>query len=392
MTPMEDDGRLNLAALIPLLCSIALMQMIVPLVRIATSYRAIELQMGVWQVGALSSGFALLPVLFAVRIGRYNDRHGERTAALAGVAVVAMAFLGLWLMSSGFAPILLFTCLLGIGHVLMLSAVQLMTTRCSGPSGHDRVLGHFLVAASLGQVAGPLVIGLATPPGDLYPDQALYHILAGSVVLLIGAVILLWRAIPPAGAGKDAAPLPLRTIFQTRGLWAILLANSLCTATNDLILVFFPVFGAERGIDAATVGYLFSLRALATLASRFFFLRLVIALGKPTLMMSSLLLTALTTAGLVFELPVWGVGTLLAVSGFTMGLAIGASLSLTIEIAPPESKATAMSLRLTLSRLAQFALPLGAGLVAAGLGAGSIFAISGLGLLACGAVLLGARR
>ena len=181
--------------------------------------------------------------------------------------------------------------------------------------------------------------------------------------------------------------MPLSVIFRTPGLLIVLLSSSLCLTTNDLMTVFFPVLGAARGIDAATVGLLLSLRAISSMLSRLAFSRLTARLGKIPVMVASLVVTAIATGLLVLDIPVWVMAPALAISGFAMGLAIACSLSLTLAMAPAGGKATAMSLRLTISRFGQFIVPLGAGATASVLGPGSIFALMGLGLCACGALV-----
>ncbi len=380
MVPEPASWRL----LTPLLLSATLLQVTVPLARIVTSYRAVELKMPLSQLGILSSAFALLPVFLMVQIGRRNDRHGEGSTALVGVILVALAIFGLWLTANSFIAIFAFTAMLGIGQVMVISALQLMTTRCSGPEGHDRVLGHFLVATSLGHVLGPLALSLTTPPGDLHPDQRIHWLLAMMAVALVVTGLALVRALPRHVRDIRAVPSRIGNMLRTPGLLVILLSSSLCLTANDLVVVFFPVLGATQGIDAATVGLLLSLRAIASMCSRFLFSTLAQKVGKMGLISMSLASTGLATGALLFDMPLWLLGTVLAGTGFGMGLAIACSISLTLAIAPVESRATAMSLRLTASRLGQFLLPLGAGTVAAALGPGSIFAVVGAGLMLCG--------
>lgn len=375
---------LNWRLLTPLLLSATLLQVTVPLARIVTSYRAVELEMPLSQLGILSSAFALLPVFLMVQIGRRNDRHGEGGTALVGVILVALAIFGLWLTANSFIAIFAFTAMLGIGQVMVISALQLMTTRCSGPEGHDRVLGHFLVATSLGHVLGPLALSLTTPPGDLHPDQRIHWLLAMMAVALVITGLALVRALPRHVRDTRAVPSRIGNMLRTPGLLVILLSSSLCLTANDLVIVFFPVLGATQGIDAATVGLLLSLRAIASMCSRFLFSTLAQKVGKMGLISMSLASTGLATGALLFDMPLWLLGAVLAGTGFGMGLAIACSISLTLAIAPVESRATAMSLRLTASRLGQFLLPLGAGTVAAALGPGSIFAVVGAGLMLCG--------
>lgn len=376
-------SRLNFRVLIPLLVSATMAQVAVQLIRVGTSYRAVELALPLEQVGALSSAFALLPVIFAVQIGRYNDRHGEGTSALLGALIVGASVVGLWLAATSFVAMLAYSCLLGIGQVMSLSAQQMMTTRCSEPAQHDRVLGMFLVSTAMGQVLGPLAIAVVTPSGSIYPNGRLYWLAAGAAILLVVCAFLARLALPPPSGARQQSAVPLGVIFRTPGLPIVLISSSLCLTTNDLMTVFFPVLGAARGIDASTVGLLLSLRAASSMVSRMVFARLIGAIGKVRTMVASLLVTAIATGFLVLDLPVWAMASALVLAGFSMGLAIACSLSLTLTMAPAGGKATAMSLRLTISRFGQFMLPLGAGTAASLLGPGSIFALMGCGLLAC---------
>ncbi|PWK60330.1 MFS transporter [Aminobacter sp. AP02] len=383
---------LNLALLLPVLLAAVLLQVVVPLSRVATSYRALELELPLLQIGLLSSAFALLPILFSLHIGRYNDLRGEGATALAGSAVVVIAVFGLWLLSSGFLPMMVFTCILGVGHVMLVSALQMMTTRCSTPDQHDRVLGHFLVATALGQILGPMAISLTTPAGAQYPDSSLYWILASSALGLGACSRLIRAGLPRHVPHSDSPGFQAASVVRIPGLLALIVASGLAVATNDLIIVFFPVLAAANGINAGMVGLLLSVRALASMASRLLFSRLVDAIGKVRLMTLALLATAVATATLALDMPIWGVGLALAGSGFSMGLAIACSISLSLALAPASGKATAMSIRLTANRLAQFLLPLGAGASAVIVGPGGIFALSGLCLMACGALVARVRQ
>lgn len=384
----QRDSGLSSALLLLLLAGAALLQIVVPLVRVATSYRAVELNIPVAEIGFLSSAFALLPVLFALQIGRYNDRRGEGDAALIGAVLIGVSVLGISLWSNSFAVMLALTGVLGIGQLMCLSSQQVMTNRRSHPQEKDRVLGLFLVATSAGQIIGPLVLGFATPSGDILPDARLYTVLAIASASLIICGVAIRLLLPARKATGEKKPADIRALLNTPGLRVLLLTSSLCVAANDLILVFFPLLGAAQGINAATVGYLLSLRAATSMLSRLAFSRLVQRAGKLTIMTFTVMASAVTTGVLVFSLPAWALAFTLAASGFSMGLAITCLLSVTMNIAPEGAVATVMSLRLTASRVGQFLLPIAAGLTASALGPGSIFAMMGLSLLACGALTL----
>lgn len=381
---MVDRQSLNWALLLPLLTAAALLQTAVPLARIGTSYRAVDQGMSLASIGFLSSAFALLPVFFAVRIGRYSDRKGEARVAVAGACMVMLATCGLWLLPPLFEVMLALTLLLGVGQVMTISALQMATTRCSSPEARDRVLGHFLIATALGHTVGPLILAAVTPTGAISPGAALFPVLAGLATLMaLAATCLAVRLPPPAAVLPDQKPVPLRAILATPGMIGTIVASGICLATNDLIVVFLPAMASERGIDAATVGLLLSIRAGASMASRLVFSRLVQRLGRVRLMTLALAAAGMVSLALFLPMPIWVLAIILALAGLAMGMAIACTISATIVLATPTTRATALSMRLTANRLGQFLLPLGAGAAAASLGAASPFVVTGGCLLLC---------
>lgn len=98
-------------------------------------------------------------------------------------------------------------------------------------------------------------------------------------------------------------------------------------------------------------------------------------------MLGSVAIAGVALLTMVLPLPVWGMGVALFAAGFGLGIALTSTIALTVEIAPRAVRGTALSLRLTANRIAQFALPLLAGLVVAPMGAGGIFALTGGALL-----------
>lgn len=385
-------SAINWRLLIPLLLCAGLLQITVPMARVATSYVAMEMALPTSSLGLLSSAFALLPVILAISIGRYNDRRGEGRAASLGAVLILVAVLGLELAAFNLPLLLLFTSLLGLGQLLLVAALQMATTRCSDATRHDAVLGHFLVATSVGQAVGPLLIPLTTPAGSATPGAALTWVLMGMAAILVAATFTLVRGLPTHSAHPDHASLPIRGLLAVPGLFIIILASSLTVTANDLMLVYFPAVGAARGIDAALVGLLLSVRAAASISSRVLFARLAAALGKPVLLTIALSLGGLATVGLLIDLPVPVIGILLCLSGFSAGLATAASISLALAVAPPGMRATTVTLRLTANRVAQFVLPLAAGSTTVILGAASVFAFIGASMLASGVSTVRAWR
>src|SRR5436190_23841382 len=87
--PADMAYRFVLPLLLTALCE----QVVTSLMRITTSYRAVELGLSVVWLGIITAFFAVLPMLTAVKIGRFIDRGNDaRTAWIGGrLPVIACA-------------------------------------------------------------------------------------------------------------------------------------------------------------------------------------------------------------------------------------------------------------------------------------------------------------
>lgn len=360
---------------LPLLVGGLLVQAVVPLARIVTTYRALDLGLGVEYIGLLSAVFSLLPVFLTVAIGRFNDRGRVAMATVSGAIGILIGCLVLWLMPASLPTLIVGTAILGTGQTFCLSSLQLIASTSSSRAHRDSMLGNYMVAMALGQAIGPLFVGL--PTGS---DWVLVIPVLGSLLLLIFAVLLL-RVTPSRHGSKASSNIPLKQIAATRGLAWIVLMGSICVTAQDLLLAFMPVLGVEHGISPAVIGVLLSARAVASMASRIVFSQAVRLLGRMRLMLVSASIGGAGLLILALPLPVWAMAIALAAAGFGLGIGLTSSIALTLEIAPPAARGTALSLRLTANRIAQFSVPLLAGLIVAPFGAAGIFGLTGAALL-----------
>jgi len=360
---------------LPIVAAGLLVQATVPLARILTTYAALDLGFGTQIIGLLSAAFALLPIFLTVMLGRMNDRGGAATSAIAGALGILTGCLILWLAPTTLASLLIATVTLGISQTLVLASMQLMISRSSSRVHRDAVLGNYMVSISMGQAVGPLFVGSG----------------AGFVVPVFGALFLLAAMVGlrRARSGKKSRPataeIPLSQIVTTRGLPWLIMLGSICVASQDLVLAFLPVLGAERGIPPAVIGMLLSIRAMAAMVSRLLFSRLVRRYGRMSVTIFSSAIGGVGLLAFGFALPVWGLALGLAMSGFGVGMALISTVALTLVIAPPQARGTALSLRLTANRIAQFVIPLLTGIVIAPLGAAGVLVIAGAALT-CAAV------
>jgi len=367
--------QILIPVVLPIMAAGLLVQSTIPLARILTTYAALDLGFGPQVVGMLSAAFAILPIFLTVMLGRANDRGGAATSAMAGAVAVLAGCLVLWLVPPSLASLLIATTTLGIGQTLALASMQLMISRSSSRMHRDAMLGNYMVAISLGQAVGPLFIGSGA--GFVVP-------VVGAILLLL-AVVTLQMARPRRRARPNEVEIPLSQIAATRGLPWLIVLGSICVASQDLILAFLPVLGTERGISPATIGVLLSIRAVAAMLSRIVFSRMVRRYGRMSITIVAAAAGGIGLLAMGLPLPTLGLGLSLALTGFGVGMALISTVALTLVIAPPAARGTALSLRLTANRIAQFTIPLLTGLIIAPLGAAGVLAAAGAALT-CAAV------
>jgi len=74
--------------LVPLVLNSAIIQAVYAIMRVTTSYRAIELDLPVIWIGVISATFAILPIFLAVWVGRFMDRGNDAQACWIGAATL----------------------------------------------------------------------------------------------------------------------------------------------------------------------------------------------------------------------------------------------------------------------------------------------------------------
>src|SRR6266508_928242 len=170
--PPESD--IDYRLIIPFLAHVTLVQTLILVIRITTSYRSIELGLPVIWLGIIATGFAIIPVFTALRVGRWIDHGNDARAAWLGSALVFVACVGFWAWPQSAMHLLSFSVLLGFGHRFCMAGHQMLAVRSGGRRSRDTALGYYTVAAPVGQGLGPLVVGWLggspplPPPGRLF--------------------------------------------------------------------------------------------------------------------------------------------------------------------------------------------------------------------------------
>ncbi|GAB3268229.1 MFS transporter [Arthrobacter pigmenti] len=354
------------------------LQLAAYIVRPAAAYRALELGVDPAYLGLIAASFAVVPLFVAVLVGRATDAGKEPAVLGIGALLMVAAGVGLILWSSSLGLLLLWNVVLGLGHLMSVIGQQSRIARGNAKQ-LDTAFGLYTFAGSAGQAIGPSLI-VVFGGGQVVPNTtALFAAYTVSCTLMTILTIFLVRRRP--GIGPKATPPPknlksafLDTTAETRKkLFGAMAVSMMVLAAVDLIAVYLPALGVERGIPAAAVGILLTVRALATMASRLYLGRLVARIGRSELIIASTALSALTVGALAVPMPVVAMGAVLVVAGIALG--IGQPLTMTVIslAAPPGTSGTWLALRLSANRFGQSGIPAVVGFVAAAAGVAGVF-------------------
>ena len=366
-------------------------QVATSLIRVTTTYRAVELGLSVVWLGIITAAFAILPIVFAVPVGRFIDRGNDaRTAWFGGaLQVVACAGLALW---QSLAALLFFTALLGMAHLMLVISQQMLCTRQGGRRTMERMLGNYMLANAVGQGVGPYIVGWAGGEASIPPTQLLFWIGLVAACFTCASALWLRSGGAPTPQGTRPPPMPVREIVRLPGIAMLFFVSMVTVAAQDLVVVYLPLLGAERGMAVDLVALLLSVRAVASMLSRVMFAWLNDLFGYRSLMIVSTYGGAISYIGLAAPLPFPAMCVSIAVAGFALGVAVTVSIAGLLALASDEARGTANSLRMVGNRVGQFTIPFFAGLVAAAAGVASIFFIIGLSLAASAAAVQLGRK
>jgi MFS family permease len=369
------DGRWFLT----LFVMATLLQAATAVARPMASYRALEIGMDASSLGIVAAAFAIAPVAFALSIGRRIDRWGPFPFLIGSTALMVLASVGLAVAGSS-AALLALIAVLGLAQLVFVVANQTLVGSRTPRDRYDTRFGSLSFVASLGQLIGPAGAGLIAADGT--PAGTTRALIFGAVLCLVAiplAVRLMVRDPGPAVARPSVAEVapPVLSILRMPGMGPAMLASLTVLSTMDVITVYLPALGEERGLSVATVGALLAVRAGASMASRLFLGRLVALLGRERLMIASLATAAASVIALPFvPLPVAFV--VMAIAGLTLGVGQPMTMAWVAARATESARGTAMSLRLLGNRVGQVVIPMGAGAVAVAAGTPGVLAAAGL--------------
>ncbi|MDQ0870999.1 MFS family permease [Arthrobacter sp. V1I9] len=371
-------GELGHRSATALLLHSALIQAVTFLVRPAVTYRALELDVPGFALGLLAASYAVFPLLLAVPTGGLVDRLGERRLMAIGAAVVlgCSTFLLIW--GSSIAALVIGTALLGAGQLACVVGQQAVVANNAAPARMDSAFGYLTFAASLGQALGPLVIALVGGASVRPDTQAIFFLSVCMSLVLFGTTFVVSAKV--SGANMPAGPRGSNggavSLLRTPGVVRALATSATVLAVVDLTMVYLPALGAERGLTAATVGAMLTVRAVFSMISRILLGQVSRRIGRMRLLVVSLALSTVALAVAAIPMPAWLLFVVMALLGLGLGIGQPLTMSWLSSQAPAGQRGRALALRLAGNRVGQVVLPSTIGVVAAGIGTAGVFLAS----------------
>jgi len=349
-----------------------LIQAVTFLLRPASAYQALNLDVPAAAIGAIAATFAVVPLVLALPLGGFVDRLGATLLLRIGSVIVLGASTVLLLLDRSVAGLIAGNALLGAGHLCCIVSQQTLVADGADHSRLDAVFGYYTFAASLGQAVGPALI--ATLGGTQVQLDTGPVFLAGMVlsVLLVASSLVTRSSRGIESGDAPVSAMSTRVLLRTPGLKGAIATSALIVSAVDLTLVYLPALGAERQFTAATVGALLSVRALTSMASRLLLGTMSRRFGRSRVMVSSIVISAATLGAAAMPMPVCLLFVVVALLGLGLGVGQPLTMSWVSERAPRGQRGKALSIRLAGNRVGQVGIPAATGVVAAGLGASGV--------------------
>jgi MFS family permease len=331
-------------------------------------------------IGVAVAAYAVVGLLLAVPSGRILDRlpqHRLLVASLVGLTAgtVVLPYLdSVLLLSAGML-------LNGAFAMWVWLVLQSMITRAGEGQGRRNQLALFSLCWGIGLAGGP---SLGAVLYDVLDFTGLCMVLGG--ITLAGAVAAMASPpVPPVSAeprdgGVEPSPgirAALSRAFANPILVAVLISSFVNLFVMSMRISFYPVYLERAGVSITQVGILLSIIGVSSLAVRAVLPAVERRLGTLTVLIWS---TGLAIAGAAGT-PLSSNLVVLTIGALLIGVGLGANPPITVNLVAEHSDARdrglAVGLRMMANRSAQVAQPVVFGALAATIGLGLAFPVSG---------------
>ena len=347
--------------------------------RVVASLFALKLGANAFEVGMLISVYSLFPLVLGVYSGRLSDRLGPRRPMLLGAVVMTLGLV-LPFVQPTLSTLYVSCVLIGTGFVFFNVSNQTL----GGAIGTAADRTHNFATLGLGYAAGHLVGPVLAGYAIDYLGHTYAYLILAALMLAPAAMFALDPrfAIPPRRAARDG--VNTFSLLRLPALRRAVIVSGLITTGWDLYGFYVPIYGNSIGLSASTIGNILGAFAVATFVVRTVLARLTSRFGIEPVLRTA----ALCGAGLFVPFALIEYVPLLFALSFGIGLALGCSQPLTLNLAYNHSPAgragEVTGLRLTINNITHIGVPVASGALAAAIGVAPVFWACSVLLVASG--------
>ena len=352
--------------------------------RVAMSLYALDQGANQLTIGLLMALYSIVPLLFAVQVGRLADRVGPRVPMLIGTAGVVVGLLLPPLVPG--LPTLYFSALiLGSTFHFFFITVQGIAGGIGGSEHRARNFALVGMGFSAAGFIGPYLAGVAI---DHLGHLSAFLLLAAfptiPVLMLLFTPGFLPKPRKHADAKETRSALDL---WRTAGLRRTFIASGIISSAWDLFQFYFPIYGHSINLSASAIGAVLGVFALATFTIRVLLRPITRRYTEVQILTGGIFVAA----GAFVLFPFFTNAYVLAAIAFVLGLGVGCgqpmSMSLIYALAPPGRAAECAGLRVTVNNFMHLLIPLVFGSLGTAFGYTLVF-VSNSALLVGGGALM----
>lgn len=260
---------------------------------------AVSLGASPWQLGLLTSAFAVANAVSQLAAGLLTDRFGPRGFIRGGIATYAGA--NVLIATAATAPILIaYRALAGLGTGVNLVAARIYLAQITDPLRMAFTNGVLSAALSAGQVAGPAFGGIVTAFADLRLPFLLVGVTSG--IAFVGS-LMLPRTSERISANPAAIPFAAGSLFNRSTIILLIAQFCLLAGYGGFITTYAPLATQVLGWSTLEVGLIFSVFGVGSIVLGPWLSHQADRMGRPLVAALSCIPIALFAAGLVWALP-----------------------------------------------------------------------------------------
>jgi len=346
------------------------------LARPMITYKLLGLHENHFIVGSFGALYALFPLILAIPLGRWINQFGEGRFIAFGTFIILLSTCALAFTTNLMLMVFL-VAVLGTSQLLCMAGAQALFANRTPRASYETYFGYYTFSAALGQLIGPLIGAVVSGSSGVLPRSTSHAFLASAIIALLGLIPLAFGApMKPTFdvSAKDSREnASLKRLLSNPGMLVAMYASLAVSSTVDVLVVFLPVFGKERGFSSGAIGVILAVRAASSMLSRVNLGKLTSVVGYFRLLVGSIAISSLACIVAIFSHSPIFLGVVILIAGFSLGVGQPMTMAWVSRISRDDERSFAISIRLAGNRLGQFMLPALAGLISGVFGVGAVF-------------------